>query len=120
MDAKIIAGNLKAYYTGLATVNVDTAKLKALPQNLKAVTTSFKNTQTGKGDLKTFTGTIAMLDYMQLKRITLNCIVHVKPCLENNKTIVFYELSPKPYSHNVWMGLNKLWLDFACKKKDTP
>ncbi|HVF82269.1 MAG TPA: hypothetical protein VM884_10060 [Flavisolibacter sp.] len=119
-DAQIIAANLKAYYTGLATVNIDTAKLKALPQKLKAVTTSFQNTQTSKGDLKTYTGTVAMLDYMQLKRITLNCIVHVKPCSKNTKTIVFYELSPKPFSHNVWAGLNKLWLDFICTKKGTP
>ncbi|MDB5209044.1 MAG: hypothetical protein JWR72_4119 [Flavisolibacter sp.] len=120
MDAGIIAGNLKAYYSGLATVNVDSTKLKALPENLKAVTTSFKETQTAKGDLKTYTGTVAMLDYMQLKRIMLNCIVHVRPCPKENKTIVFYQLSPKPYSHNVWTGLNKLWLDFTCTKKDTP
>jgi hypothetical protein len=119
-DARIIASNLKAYYTGLATVNVDSAKLKALPENVKAVATSFKNAPASKGDLKTYTGTVAMLDYMQLKRITLNCIVHVRSCSKENKTIMFYQLSPKPLSHNVWTGLNKLWLDFTCKKQDTP
>jgi hypothetical protein len=119
-NAQIIASNLKAYYTGLAMVNTDSAKLQAIPENLKTVTTSFKKTQTAKGDLKTYTGTVAMLDYMQLKRLTLNCIVHVKSCLKENKIIVFYELSPKPFPHSVWTGLNKLWLDFTCTKKDTP
>ena len=114
MDAKIIAGNLKAYYTGLIEVNREGHKVPV--EKITAVQTSFKEIKTAKGDLKTYSGTIEMLDYMQQKAMTLHCIVHLKACLEENKTIVFYELSPKPFTHSNWLSLNQLWLDFKCKK----
>ena len=113
-NAIIIAGNLKAYYSGLIKANSQSQKKPA--ENLIPVITSFKKVQTGKGDQKTFNGTIEMLDYMQQKPITLNCIVHLQYCLKENKTILFYELSPKPLTHNIWLSLNQLWLDFKCKK----
>ena len=113
-NTKIIAANLKAYYTGLIEVNRKSHKVPV--EKILPVITSFKQTGADKGDLKTFTGTIEMLDYMQQKPITLNCIVHLRSCLEENKTILFYELSPKPLTHNIWLSLNQLWLDFKCKK----
>lgn len=115
-DAKIIAGNLKAYYTGLIEINRENYKVPV--EKIIPVLTSFKETQTDNGDLKTYAGTIKMLDYMQQKPITLHCIAHLKSCLEENKTILFYELSPKPLTHNNWLSLNQLWLDFKCKKID--
>lgn len=114
-DANIIAENLKAYYTGLLKVNTDSAR--AATEKPMPVKTSFKKTATATGDLETYTGSIEMLDYMQRKPITLNCIVHLKVCAEENKTILFYELSPKPFAHNNWTALNQLWSDFNCKKE---
>ncbi len=113
-DAKIIAANLKAYYTGLFKINTDSTKIPA--GKIIPVTALFKEATTTKGDVKTYTGTIEMNDYMQLKPITLNCIAHLKFCEEDNKTILFYELSPQPFTHNIWLSLNQLWLDFKCKK----
>jgi hypothetical protein len=113
-DAKIIAANLKAYYTGLFKINTDSTKIPA--GKIIPVTASFKEAATTKGDLKTYTGTIVMNDYMQLKPITLNCIAHLKFCEEDNKTILFYELSPQSFTHTIWLSLNQLWLDFKCKK----
>lgn len=113
-DEKIIAANLKAYYTGLIAINTDSAKAKN--ERLIPVTTSFKKTVTDIDDLATYTGTIEMTDYMQRKPITLNCIVHLKSCTGENKTILFYELSPKPFTHSNWQSLNQLWSDFKCKK----
>jgi hypothetical protein len=113
-NAKIIAENLKAYYTGLISVNTDSTRSsieKSIP-----VTTLFKKAPTDKGDLETYTGTIDMIDYMQRKPITLHCIVHLRSCPEENKTILFHELSPKPFTHNNWLSLNRLWLEFKCKK----
>src|SRR4030095_1063466 len=104
MDAKIIAENLKAYYTGLFKSNTDSTR--ASTEKLIPVPTSFKKVATDKGDLETYTGTIQMVDYMQRKPITLNCIVHMKSCTEENKTILFYELSPKPFTHSNWLSLN--------------
>jgi hypothetical protein len=113
-NKKIIAENLKAYYTGLFTVNSDSAKVSAWKS--KPVNTAFKKVQAAKGDVKTFTGTIEMIDYMQQQPITLNCRAHLKYCKDEDKTILFYELSPQPYTHTVWTSLNQLWLDFRCKK----
>ncbi|WP_462220514.1 hypothetical protein [Ferruginibacter sp.] len=113
-DEKIIAANLKAYYTGLFKINTDSTKIPA--GKIIPVTALFKEATTTKGDVKTYTGTIEMNDYMQLKPITLNCIAHLKFCEEDNKTILFYELSPQPFTHNIWLSLNQLWLDFKCKK----
>lgn len=116
INAAITEANLKAYYTGLAKINTDSIKFAALPENVRTVKTSFKQIKTAKGDLKTFNGTISMPDYMQLKSITLNCIVHVRACAQQKKTIVFYKLSPRPYTDKVWAAFNQLWLDFRCKK----
>ena len=57
-----------------------------------------------------------MFDYMAKQPLVLNCKVHVKTCLGETKTFIFYELSPKPLSHSVWQSLDKLWTDFRCKK----
>lgn len=116
ISSAIIANNLKAYYTGLIHINTDTAKLKAISETLRQVKTSFREIVADKEDLKTFSGTVEMLDYMQLKPITLNCIVHMRTCTQENKTVLFYQLSPQPYSSKIWSSFNQLWLDFTCKK----
>jgi hypothetical protein len=112
-DAQVIADHLKNYYTGLLKVNTDTARYS---EKLMPATTSFKKRVTEKDDLETYSGTIQMTDYMSRKEITLNCKVHLKFCAAENKTIVFHELSPKPFTHQNWANLNQLWLDFTCKK----
>jgi hypothetical protein len=112
VDTRIIDRNLKSYYTGLIGVNG-----RSIPaEKLIPVVVSFKKIRKDNGDLKTYIGTIKMVDYMTQKPITLNCKAHLKSCLGENKTFIFYELSPKPLSHNIWLSLDKLWLDFKCKK----
>jgi len=110
MDSVTLANNLKAYYTGLAKANNVPAD-KQLP-----VKTSFKEVKTGKGDLKTFTGTIEMVDYMTKEPLTLYAMVHLRRCNEENKTVVFHKISPKPFTHSNWATLEELWMQFNCKK----
>ena len=117
MGADIIQNNLKAYYAGLFNINTDSTKRKILSVKERKVKTAFKAIKTHKGDAQTFRGTVVIPDYMQLKPITLNCIVHVKPCAQENKTVVFYELSPQPFSHNIWASFTQLWLGFKCRDK---
>jgi hypothetical protein len=112
IDSKIIDSNLKAYYTGLIGINGRSIS----GEKLVPVMTSFQEAAKNKDGLKTYTGTIKMLDYMEQKPIVLNCKVHLKSCLGESKTFIFYELSPQPLSHNIWLRLDKLWLDFKCKK----
>lgn len=113
-NAKIIARNLKAYYAGLVGRNIEKRKIPA--EKIIATKTSIKKVKTDKGDVKTYSGTIYMLDYMEQKPITLNCIVHLKSCSEQSKTFIFYEISPKPFTDNIWQSLKQLWIDFDCKK----
>ena len=111
INKKILQTNLKKYYTGLIKTNLDPKKIPA--EGILETKTSIRKIKTVNGDLKTFSGTIEMLDYMQQKPIVLNCLIHFKPYKSKNKTIVFYELSPKLFSDNIWISLNKLWADFA-------
>jgi hypothetical protein len=76
-----------------------------------------QSTTVTEGDLETYSGTIDMLDYMTQKPMTLNVVVHVKQCTsEADKTFMFYELSPKPLTDDVWKGLDGLWKGFECRK----
>jgi len=110
MDSAIIENNLKAYYTGLAKVNNVPADKQVV------VKTKFNKAKTASGDLNTYTGTIDMTDYMTKSPLTLNAVVHVRRCEAENKTVIFYQVSPKPFTHSNWADLNSLWVEFKCKK----
>ncbi len=112
VDSEILNSNLKAYYTGLIAANGS----KIPVEKIIPVATSFREARKDTGDIKTYFGTITMTDYMQQKPIVLNCKVHVKSCLGEKRTFIFYELSPKPLSHPVWLSLDKLWSEFTCRK----
>lgn len=108
MDAKIIERNLQQYYSGLITANgTDMSSV---------IVASFKQVTKENNDLNTFSGTINMLDYMAKKPIKLYYKVHITSCASKTHTFIFYELSPKPLSHDIWKILDTLWTDFKCKK----
>ena len=113
INEQIIEHNLQAYYSGLIDRNIVRRKIPA--EKLFPTKASFKKTTTTKGDLETYSGTIHMLDYMEQKPMVLNCLVHVRPYKEKNKTIIFHEISPKDFSSQVWVNLNKLWTSFEYK-----
>lgn len=112
LTANIIETNLKEYYTGLIKANNKDSSFS----NSVVTKTAFKQVANQKGDIKTFNGTVYMLDYLSKKPITLNCIVHLKTCEGQDKTFVFYQLSPKDYSDKVWQSLDGLWSGFKCRK----
>ena len=112
INAKIIQNNLKAYYTGLVDV------MKGESDELVIVQSKIIKVKTDKGDIKTFRGTIYMLDYMAHKPITLNFIIHLKRCATQSKTYLFHEISPKPYNDNIWKSLGQLWTEFSCSKAE--
>lgn len=111
MNEKIIAANLKAYYSGLIKSNLDPKKIPT--GGIMETKVLAKKTATISGDLETYIGKIEMLDYMAKKTIILNCLIHLRQYPNKNKTIIFYTLSPKPLSHSVWINLHKLWADFV-------
>ena len=110
----ILESNLNFYYEGLVGSNIEKRKIpaeKVFPA--KVVVTKIN---TAAGDAGTFSGTVKMLDYMEQKPIVNNCIIHLKYCTGQDKTFLFYEISPQPATHPVWQSLNKLWTDFDCKE----
>ncbi len=113
-DSKTLEKNLTAYYTGLFNINTDKSKIDATKLIQVKVSINLKKAE--KEDNNTFKGVVRMNDYMTKKPISLNVIIHIRSCKEQNKTFAFFELSPKPYSNIVWNGLNELWLNFKCTK----
>jgi len=112
LDVKTIEKNLKAYYTGLIKINGNNIPAdKIIP-----VETSFKKNNTEHSDKETYEGTIKMLDYMQQKPVMLYCKVHMKKYDGEDKTFIFYELSPQPATHKIWKDLHQLWMEFKLKK----
>lgn len=112
ISANIIQNNLNAYYTGLIGRNIEKRKIPS--EKLFPVKTSMKEVMAEPGDLKTFRGSISMLDYMEQKPIVLNCAVHVKSCAGQSKGFIFYEISPKPQADKVWTSLEAVRKSFDC------
>jgi hypothetical protein len=109
-NPEIVAGNMKTYYEGLIGSN----GAHIPKENLIPVVTTFRKVKKEEGDRGTFTGTVKMTNYMNQEPVTLNCKVHLKSC--GDKTIIFYELSPKLFEHAVWAQLDLLWTGFRCTK----
>ena len=114
IDEIILEKDLSLYYTGLLKANTDTSKLKL--EKYIPVKVQVQKAKPLSGELKFYTGSIEMRDYMTRKEIKLNCKIHFISCQEIGKTILFFELSPQPFKHNVWSTLDQLWFDFKCKK----
>ncbi len=105
--------NLKLYYSGLVARNIPIRNIP--PNKIVSTISSIKKIKTVLNDLETYGGTINMLDYHTQKPITLNLIIHVKDSKTANRTAIYFEVSPKPFSHPIWQKLNKIGESFNVK-----
>jgi hypothetical protein len=112
VKANDIAVNLKAYFTGLISRNIQKNQIPR--EKLFETETSFTKITTSPGDAETFQGTVHMLDYKKQEPMILNCIVHLRLCPGQNITYLFHELSPRPVGDTVWKRLDELWKGFSC------
>jgi hypothetical protein len=111
-NVAVIQKNLNAYYDGLIARNIIKKNIpKAIIFKTK---TKLHAAKTENGDLQTLDGTIHMLDYMEQKPMILHAKVHIKKCPGSSQLIVFYKLSPKPFTDEIWLKLNALWTGFKC------
>ena len=117
VSAAALQENLKAYYSGLVARNISRRNIPA--DKLVTTVANIKKIKTDTRDLETYSGTINMLDYMTQSPMILNVFIHVKSCPVQNHTALFFEISPKPFSHLIWQKLNQLWTDFDCKVDET-
>jgi hypothetical protein len=114
LDAKTIEKNLSAYYTGLLHANLDTTKTKSvqiMPAKLAVTKIS-----TEKDATVSFEATVNTLDFLTWQPIRLHLRIHVRRCSEENKTMIFHEVSSKSYNDAVWTRLHELWRSLRCKK----
>ena len=111
-DRTKLENDLKFYYEGLIRINSDSSK--AASESPIPVITSLEALPR---ESTSYSGSVQMRDFMTRKPITLNCKVYLFSCPEGDKTIVIFELSPQPFKHPVWVGLDQVRRDFVCEKK---
>ncbi len=112
IDAPVLQDNLKILYSGLIERNVVQRKIPR--EKLFPVEVKIHSIKTSAGDLKTFEGTVHMLDYMQQLPMILNLRIHIRDCADKTHAYVFLEISPKSFDHPNWQQLDKLYEDFEC------
>lgn len=113
IDAAILQTNLKAYYAGLVGRNITSRNIPA--NKIIPTTASVKKIKTTSNDLETFAGTISMLDYHSQEPIILNCLIHVKDIKASDHSAIYFEISPKPFTHIVWKKMDEIGRSFAIK-----
>ena len=114
IDAHVLQDNLKTLYTGLVGRNIVPRKISK--EKLFPVEVNIRIEKTALGDLKTFAGTVHILDYINQTPMTLNLRIHVKDCPDKLHSILLFEVSPKPPDHPNWRKLDQLNADFNCVK----
>lgn len=112
-DSAVLNEHLKYYYFGLLNSNV-TARHIPVDKVIQPVVT-IRKTSTDSADAETYTGTIKMINYLDLtfSTITLNCVIHKRDC--NAHTAILFQLSPKPLQDKVWQQLYEVKDSFKCR-----
>jgi len=115
IDEATLRENIQAYYEGLVVVGGGSVKHTIAADKMVPTKVELKVTKTEPDDVTTYTGTIDMLDYMAMKPMRLNILVHVIKCDNPGHVPVLLQLSPKPYDDEVWDGLRQVRRQFRCK-----
>jgi hypothetical protein len=114
IDAGVIQNNLKTYYDELIAGAQVRRNLHIPPGTIKPVQVTIKRLTAEPDDRETYTGTIAMYDYLGGKPIVLNYLVHLKSSPTQKNIPLFLEISPQPFTHPLWNRLKEI------KQKFTP
>jgi hypothetical protein len=114
IDAGVLQENIKIYYDGLVLTGGGPAP-HVIPKDKMVPTKVFiQKMKAEPDDAETYSGTVDMLDYMAMKPIRLNFMAHVKGCSDKTHFPVFLELSPKPFTDEIWGGLKRMKKGFKC------
>ena len=111
-DADKLEMDMTLYFDGLQRW----VQKNSLGLFLVNITPEIKIKRSGKKDPGKFTGTAKILDvFFTNKPITLNMKICISLIPDIHKTLVFFELSPKPFRQPVWKELDRHILDFELK-----
>lgn len=113
IDAPTLNSYLTAYYNGLVNRNIIRRQIPAAKQVPTVV--NIKKVKTLAGDIETYGGSIRMLNYMVQRPVELHCTIHVKHCEAQERTALFFEISPQPATHIIWQQMDQLWSSFRCE-----
>jgi len=106
MTAEKLQTHLQDYYNGLVGRNIEPRKIpkeKVIP-----VKVELKSSSPVPGDKATFSGTVAMLDYLTQTPMILHVVIHWKDLHVPDRSALFFEISPRPLNHRVWTQLDAL------------
>ncbi len=110
LSESVLQEMFRCYFDGLISNNVaKNARDMILPTKVQ-----IKKIKPEPDDLVTYAGTIDILDYMALKPLRQNVLVHIKSCDDKSHIPVFFEISPKPYDNILWTKLKSLKQQFSC------
>jgi hypothetical protein len=112
IDAATLQKNLQVYYDGLVGRNIVSRKIPA--EKVVPTITSIRKIKTAVGDSQTFSGTIKMLDYMAQRPITLNAVIHIKKCVDEQHQAISVELSPQQSRNVIWEKMESIQSHFSC------
>ena len=102
-EPSMLEEKMKTYYEGLAAIVKSVPREKLIP-----VVAKLKYDPLPKGQDRDFSGTIEMLDYMTASKQVLNAKIHTRVIASDNRTLVWFELSPQPFTHPLWKDLEKI------------
>ena len=98
---------LHDYYTGLVIANLKEAKIDTTIAT--PVKVNIRSIKKGNTDIQAFEAKVEMMDYMTHNPLSLNLRIHVKKVKPGIKaTAVYFEASPQPYDHKVWIPMDEL------------
>lgn len=116
IDQAELQQNIQAYYDGLVRTGAGPAKHQIPADKMVPTKVEIKAITPEAGDVSTYAGTIDMLDYMAMKPMRLNLMVHVIACDNPNYVPVLLQFSPKPYGDDTWLELRQVRMHFSCRE----
>lgn len=111
VNAALLNTYLTIYFDGLYHSNN-----KSSTDSTGFTKTNITITTTAAGDQETYSGKISTMNFLTQKKITIYITIHVQRYSDVNETAIFFEISPKPYSDQVWSRLDDIVSGFQIQK----
>jgi hypothetical protein len=109
INESVLQEMFRRYFDGLIKTGIaQDARDKMVPTKVQ-----IRKIKPEADDLETYAGTIDMTDYMAVKPLRQNVLVHIKACGDRTHIPVFFEMSPKPYDDVLWTDLKRLKRQFS-------
>jgi hypothetical protein len=110
IDPDSLASDLEAYFSGLGHVVAKDRGLDTSGASYDVILAAADSDYDYKGEAKIFDS------FVTGKMISLNIRVKKIACPDQVRLAVFFELSPQPYSQDVWATLAGIGEEFQCNR----